>query len=52
VMKVGLDAGLIGPSLFTMLLVMAIVTTVMTGPMLTWFAGRSPNLADPASSRV
>ena len=30
VMKVGLDAGLIGPSLFTMLLVMALVTTVMT----------------------
>jgi Kef-type K+ transport system membrane component KefB len=41
VMKVGLDAGLIGPQLFTMLLVMAIVTTLMTGPMLTWFAGRN-----------
>jgi Kef-type K+ transport system membrane component KefB len=52
VMKVGLDAGLIGPSLFTMLLVMAIVTTVMTSPLLTWFAGRSPNLVDPASSRA
>jgi len=40
VMKVGLDAGIIGPSLFTMLLVMAILTTVMTGPLLTLFAGR------------
>ena len=40
VMKVGLDAGLIGPSLFTMLLVMAILTTVMTGPLVTLFAGR------------
>ncbi|HVR80892.1 MAG TPA: cation:proton antiporter [Luteimonas sp.] len=40
VMKVGLDAGLIGPSLFTMLLVMAILTTVMTGPLLDLFAGR------------
>jgi len=40
VMKVGLDAGLIGPSLFTMLLLMAILTTVMTGPLLTLFAGR------------
>jgi len=39
-MKVGLDAGLIGPSLFTMLLVMAILTTVMTGPLVTLFAGR------------
>lgn len=42
VMKVGLDAGLIGPELFTMLLVMAIVTTVMTGPLLNLFAGRAP----------
>jgi len=50
VMKVGLDAGVIGPSLFTMLLVMALVTTVMTGPMLTWFGGRSPNLVDDAAS--
>ena len=52
VMKVGLDAGLIGPSLFTMLLVMALVTTVMTSPLLTWFAGRSPALVDPVSSRA
>jgi len=52
VMKVGLDAGLIGPSLFTMLLVMALVTTLMTSPLLTLFAGRSPNLVDPASSRA
>ncbi|RDZ26377.1 cation:proton antiporter [Lysobacter silvisoli] len=41
VMKVGLDAGLIGPELFTMLLVMAIVTTVMTSPLLSLFAGRA-----------
>jgi Kef-type K+ transport system membrane component KefB len=38
VMKVGLDAGLIGKPLFTMLLAMAIVTTVMTGPLLNLFA--------------
>ena len=42
VMKVGLDAGLIGPQLFTMLLVMAIVTTLMTGPMLAWLTRRQP----------
>jgi Kef-type K+ transport system membrane component KefB len=42
VMKVGLDAGLIGPALFTMLLVMAILTTVMTGPLVTLFVGRQP----------
>jgi len=40
VMKVGLDAGVIGPELFTMLMVMAIVTTLMTGPLLTLFAGK------------
>ena len=51
VMKVGLDAGLIGPSLFTMLLVMALVTTVMTSPLLTWFAGRSPDRGSPSSAR-
>lgn len=45
VMKVGLDAGLIGPELFTMLLVMAILTTVMTGPLLNVFAGRIANTA-------
>jgi Kef-type K+ transport system membrane component KefB len=33
VIKVGLDAGVIGHSVFTMLMVMAILTTVMTTPM-------------------
>jgi len=40
VMKVGLDAGLISRSLFTMLLLMAIITTVMTGPLLSLFTPR------------
>lgn len=34
VMKVGLDAGVIGPEMFTMLMLMAIATTLMTAPML------------------
>jgi Kef-type K+ transport system membrane component KefB len=34
VLKGGLDAGIIGPPLFTMLLAMAILTTLMTGPLL------------------
>jgi Kef-type K+ transport system membrane component KefB len=50
VMKVGLDAGLIGPELFTMLLVMALLTTVMTGPLLILFAGRHVDVA--ASSKL
>ena len=51
VMKVGLDAGLIGKSLFTMLLVMAIVTTVMTGPLLNLFGGQQRE-SSSAASRV
>ena len=39
VIKVGLDLGVIGADLFTILFVMAIVTTAMTGPMLTAILG-------------
>lgn len=54
VMKVGLDAGLIGPEMFTLLLLLAITTTLMTGPLLALFgrgsltahAGRPPG-TDP-----
>ena len=41
VMKVGLDIGVIGKELFTMLLVMAILTTVMTSPLLILFSRKS-----------
>lgn len=34
--KVGLDAGLIRGELFTILLFMAVATTAMTGPLITW----------------
>ena len=47
VIKVGLDIGVIGPDLFTMLMVMAIVTTVMTGPLLTLFAERASASPQP-----
>lgn len=40
VLKIGLDAGLIGPELFTMLFGMAIVTTLMTSPLLALFSRR------------
>jgi len=50
VMKVGLDAGVIGQDLFTMLMVMAILTTFMTGPLLTLFAGRSGG-QDPSAGQ-
>jgi len=41
VMKVGLDAGVIGFEIFTMLMVMAIVTTLMTSPLLSLFTRRT-----------
>jgi Kef-type K+ transport system membrane component KefB len=41
VMKVGLDAGVIGFEIFTMLMVMAIVTTLMTSPLLSLFTRRA-----------
>lgn len=40
VIKVGLDIGVISDELFTMLLVMALITTIMTGPLLTLLMGR------------
>ncbi|OUM03714.1 cation:proton antiporter domain-containing protein [Variovorax sp. JS1663] len=46
VIKVGLDTGLIGAELFTMLLVMALVTTAATGPLLSLIAWRRPAAVD------
>ena len=49
-MKVGLDAGVIGKDLFTMLMVMAILTTFMAGPLLTLFAGKDGSRGHDAAS--
>lgn len=38
VANIGLERGLIGPALFSMLVVMALVTTVATSPLLAWLA--------------
>jgi Kef-type K+ transport system membrane component KefB len=52
VMKVGLDAGVIGQDLFTMLMVMAILTTFMTGPLLTLFAGKGGDQERAATETI
>lgn len=52
VMKVGLDAGVIGKDLFTMLMVMAILTTFMTGPLLTLFTGRGDSQIGDARETI
>jgi Kef-type K+ transport system membrane component KefB len=41
VLNVGLDAGLISPTLFTMMVIMALVTTAMTTPLLALASGGS-----------
>jgi len=46
VMKVGLDIGVIGPQVFTMLLVMALVTTVMATPMMMFFSRNSRSVEE------
>ncbi|WP_433076820.1 cation:proton antiporter [Dactylosporangium sp. CA-052675] len=40
-LNVGLEAGIVGPSLFTVLVLVALVTTIMTTPLLSWIDRRS-----------
>jgi Kef-type K+ transport system membrane component KefB len=42
VLNIGLDLGVISPRLFTMLVIMALVTTLMTSPILTALLRRRP----------
>lgn len=42
VLNIGLEAGLLPPPLFTILVIMALVTTAMTSPLLTWLGFRRP----------
>ena len=38
-LNIGYDLGILSPGIFTMLVVMALITTAMTGPLLTLFGG-------------
>lgn len=42
VLNIGLDKGILSPTLYTMLVIMAIFTTFMTGPMLRIIQGNKP----------
>jgi Kef-type K+ transport system membrane component KefB len=42
VLNVGLDLGVLSPTMFTILVIMALVSTAMTAPLATWLANRSP----------
>jgi Kef-type K+ transport system membrane component KefB len=45
-LNIGYDLGILSPRIFTMLVIMALVTTVLTGPLLTLFAARKPATAE------
>jgi Kef-type K+ transport system membrane component KefB len=46
VLNIGYDLGILSPRIFTMMVLMALVTTFMTGPLLTWLGvDRGPRLA-------
>ncbi|MEC3979438.1 cation:proton antiporter [Amycolatopsis sp. H20-H5] len=52
-LNVGLQAGIVSPALFTVLVVVALVTTVMTAPLLSWLDRRdSRRYADPVNPSV
>jgi hypothetical protein len=36
VLNIGYDLGVLSPTVFTMMVLMALVTTLMTGPALSW----------------
>jgi Kef-type K+ transport system membrane component KefB len=44
VLNIGLDLGFIPPRVFTMLVIMAVVTTIMTGPLLKLLLPRTGHL--------
>ncbi|MFN3653467.1 MAG: cation:proton antiporter [Armatimonadota bacterium] len=43
VLNIGLDLGVISPTLFAMLVLMALITTFLTTPVLDWLAARNPD---------
>jgi Kef-type K+ transport system membrane component KefB len=50
VLNIGLERGLISPTFFTMMVVMAILTTVTAGPLFDWIYRPSPAVSPLATS--
>ncbi len=50
VLNIGYDLGVISPEIFAMMVIMALVTTVMTGPTLTLIERLFPTAARPAQA--
>jgi len=51
-LNLGYDLGILSPRIFTMLVIMALVTTMLTGPLLTLFGHRQPVAAGSEASRA
>ena len=49
IINIGLQRGLIGPALFSILVLMAIVTTLMATPLFNWVMRRHASAAAVAS---
>ncbi len=47
IINIGLQKGIIGPTLFAMLVLMAVVTTMMASPLFELFHGRAARVAGP-----
>jgi len=41
-LNIGFDLGILSPRIFTMLVMMALATTVLTGPLLSLFGKKQP----------
>ncbi|GAB3805597.1 cation:proton antiporter [Micromonospora zhanjiangensis] len=50
-LNVGLEAGIVSPALFTVLVLVALVTTLMATPLLDWFERRDRIRARPVAER-
>jgi Kef-type K+ transport system membrane component KefB len=50
VLNVGMDLGVITPTVFTMLVIMALVTTIATTPVLRWVYPDSERVRDLAGN--
>ncbi|MGV9211448.1 cation:proton antiporter [Micromonospora sp. RB23] len=51
-LNVGLEAGIVNPSLFTVLVLVALITTLMTTPLLSWIERREARTRAPSPSLV
>lgn len=53
-LNIGYDLGILSPRIFTMLVIMAVLTTMMTGPLLTLFKGQTYGIDEdlPEPSRT